>query len=118
MDWDVDGNITRSELYQLGDDPARLRLLRKIVGGVSNAGGDGAADKKLRCVEVRPPLDVLGAWCVCVRRTGVRVPAVQVPKLVLAVLELVTELIDIEARPALCRTNRLLTRGAAGPPRR
>ena len=117
MDLDVDGNITLSELYQLGDDPARLRLLRKIVGGVSNAGGDGAADKTLRCVEVRPPLDV-GVWCVCVRRTGVRVPAVQVPKLLLAVLELVTELIDIQARPALCRTNQLLTRGGAGPPRR
>ena len=44
MDWDVDGNITLSELYQLGDDPARLHLLRKIVGGVSDAGGDGAAE--------------------------------------------------------------------------
>ena len=64
MDWDVDGNITLSELYQLGDDPARLHLLRKIVGGVSDAGGDGAADNKLRCVEVRPRTDVLGAWCV------------------------------------------------------
>jgi hypothetical protein len=118
MDWDVDGNITLSEFYQLGDDPARLHMLRKIVGGVSDAGGDGAADNKLRCVEVRPPTDVLGAWCVCVRQTGVRVLAVQVPKLLLAVLELVTELIDIQVRPALCRTNRLLTRGGAGPPRR
>ena len=72
----------------------------------------------MTCVEVRPPTDVLGAWCVCVRQTGVRVLAVQVPKLLLAVLELVTELIDIQARPALCRTNRLLTRGGAGPPRR
>jgi hypothetical protein len=42
LDWDVDENITLSELYQLGDDPAWLHLLRKIVGGVSDAGGDGA----------------------------------------------------------------------------
>jgi hypothetical protein len=44
MEWDVDENITLSELYQLGDDPARLHLLRNIVGGVSDAGGDGAAE--------------------------------------------------------------------------